>query len=418
MSACDATTAAAVAMHDHGIERPRRHQRVEGVVQRLGVMQQPRRLAEVVEQQCRQRHGEPREADRPAAEVPHVGVQRLAARHHQHHRARGSGSRSARRRGRSGWRGSGLMAASTDGIRSEAAHARAARCRRTRSPSPDRTPRRRAPCRCAAPGRAPAGSPPTRYGTQPSKMLVATVRPSTAPSTEMAGVMMPSPYSSAAPNRPAPIEHRAPPRRRLPVRPDQREQRQDAALAPVVGPQHERDVLEGDHEVHRPEHERHDAHHVLARGRQAVHRVEALLERVERAGADVAVDDTERREGQERQFARRATGAGVVCHGRRRIRPRLTGWRRPPAGRSSPRSASARRTGCRRSIMRPPMTNVGVEGTLIFMPSSKLAWMRPAYFALSMQASYLRHVDAERLRQACAAGSPRPDLNAQSFCAS
>ena len=37
------------------------------------------------------------------------------------------------------------------------------------------------------------------------KAGVATLMPSTAPSTEMAGVMTPSPYSSAAPNRPSPI---------------------------------------------------------------------------------------------------------------------------------------------------------------------------------------------------------------------
>ena len=54
------------------------------------------------------------------------------------------------------------------------------------------------------------------------------------------------------------------------VRPHQREQRQDAALAAVVGAQDERDVLEGDHEVQRPEHERQHAEHVLARGREPV----------------------------------------------------------------------------------------------------------------------------------------------------
>jgi hypothetical protein len=39
--------------------------------------------------------------------------------------------------------------------------------------------------------------------TQCSSAGVATARPSIAPSTEMAGVMMPSPYSSADPNNPA-----------------------------------------------------------------------------------------------------------------------------------------------------------------------------------------------------------------------
>ena len=51
----------------------------------------------------------------------------------------------------------------------------------------------------------------TTYG---SSTGVATPRPSTAPSTEMAGVMMPSPYSSAAPKIPRAISQ---PRSLLPV---------------------------------------------------------------------------------------------------------------------------------------------------------------------------------------------------------
>ena len=35
----------------------------------------------------RKHHAEPGDPDRPLAEVPHVGVQGLAARDHQHHRS-------------------------------------------------------------------------------------------------------------------------------------------------------------------------------------------------------------------------------------------------------------------------------------------------------------------------------------------
>ena len=76
----------------------------------------------------------------------------------------------------------------------------------------------------------------------------------------------------------------------------QRRQRQDAALAAVVGAQDEDAVLDRDDEDQRPEDERQHAEDVLGRGGDGVRAVEALAHRVERAGADVAVDDAERGE--------------------------------------------------------------------------------------------------------------------------
>ncbi len=204
ISACEATTAAAVAMHDHRVECPRRVPAHRRVVQCVGMLQQQRRLPEVVEQQCGQRHGEPGEADRAAAEVTHVGVQRLAARHHQHHRSEDEEAgeavvaEEAHRMDRVHGRKDGR-------IRGKPAHPEQ---RNAHEPDHHDRPEDVTHARgaaSAAPGTAAAGSPPTGTGPTLSKMLVATVRPSTAPSTEMAGVMMPSPYSSAAPNRPAPM---------------------------------------------------------------------------------------------------------------------------------------------------------------------------------------------------------------------
>ena len=43
-------------------------------------------LAEVVEHQRWQHHGEPGQANRELAEVPHIGIQRLDAGDRQHHR--------------------------------------------------------------------------------------------------------------------------------------------------------------------------------------------------------------------------------------------------------------------------------------------------------------------------------------------
>jgi hypothetical protein len=78
--------------------------------------------------------------------------------------------------------------------------------------------------------------------------------------------------------------------------PDERHERQDAALAAVVSPHDEGEVLEGDHEDHRPDHQREDADHVLGGGIDAVLAAEALLEGVERAGTDVAVHHAQRAE--------------------------------------------------------------------------------------------------------------------------
>jgi hypothetical protein len=89
-------------------------------------------------------------------------------------------------------------------------------------------------------------------------------------------------------------EHRATgdevPRRTL----DERRQRHDAALAVVVGAHDERDVLDRDDQGNRPEHERHHAIDVRTRGTDhAAVQGEHGLDRVERAGADVAEDDAE-----------------------------------------------------------------------------------------------------------------------------
>jgi hypothetical protein len=69
---------------------------------------------------------------------------------------------------------------------------------------------------------------------------------------------------------------------------------EDAALAVVVGAQDEDAVLDRDDEDERPEDERQHAEDVGGRRGDGVRAVEALAQRVERAGADVPVDDAER----------------------------------------------------------------------------------------------------------------------------
>ena len=77
--------------------------------------------------------------------------------------------------------------------------------------------------------------------------------------------------------------------------PGQRGQRHDAALAVVVGAHEDADVLDRDDQRHRPEHQRDDPVDVVhRRAHRAVVDGEHGLQRVERAGADVAEDDAER----------------------------------------------------------------------------------------------------------------------------
>ena len=78
----------------------------------------------------------------------------------------------------------------------------------------------------------------------------------------------------------------------------QRHQGQHAALAAIVGAHHHDDVFQGDDDDQRPGDQRQDAQHVVMRRAEAGEFAEALLDRVERAGADVAEDDAERRQGE------------------------------------------------------------------------------------------------------------------------
>ncbi|MCY1413596.1 hypothetical protein D9M71_290290 [compost metagenome] len=71
----------------HGQQRPARRQQVEGVTCGGGGGEDRRALAEVVQHQARQDQEEPGAGDGLAAEVAHVGVQRLGTGQRQHHRA-------------------------------------------------------------------------------------------------------------------------------------------------------------------------------------------------------------------------------------------------------------------------------------------------------------------------------------------
>ena len=99
----------------------------------------------------------------------------------------------------------------------------------------------------------------------------------------------------------------------------ERHQGQDAALAVIVGAEHEDQVLDGDDEDQRPGDEREDAEDIGRGRRDGVRSAEAFPERVERARADVAIDDAERREdGRGERSAARGTAGAFGAGGRGR----------------------------------------------------------------------------------------------------
>ncbi len=92
-----------------------------------------------------------------------------------------------------------------------------------------------------------------------------------------------------------------PPRAIVGLLEDQGEEGEHASLAPVVGAQDEGDVLDADDEDQRPDDEGEEAEDVRLVRREPVFGLERLLHGVERARPDVAVDDAERRQRQQRQ---------------------------------------------------------------------------------------------------------------------
>ena len=114
------------------------------------------------------------------------------------------------------------------------------------------------PCRCTT--NRPMMITAVIGTTSSASLGSTTFRPSTADSTEIAGVIMLSPKNSAAPRIPSADSTPDDACTRPLAEPaHQRDQRHDAALAVVVGAHHQRDVGEGDDDHHRPEDQRHHA---------------------------------------------------------------------------------------------------------------------------------------------------------------
>ena len=99
----------------------------------------------------------------------------------------------------------------------------------------------------------------------------------------------------------------------------QRHQCERAALAVVIGPQQDHHIFQRDHDDQRPQDQRDDAKHRM-RGRLAARacRSDGLAQRIERAGADVAIDHAD---AADHERGKTGGGMGVAMPvGRRRFR--------------------------------------------------------------------------------------------------
>ena len=110
--------------------------------------------------------------------------------------------------------------------------------------------------------------------------------------------------------------------RRPSARRRQRRQRERAALAVVVGAQQDQHVFERDGDDQRPHDQRQHAEHDVTGDRLvAAGRDRRLAEGVERAGADIAVDDADAAERQREKAGGRASwpSCGGLAGGRRLV---------------------------------------------------------------------------------------------------
>ena len=110
----------------------------------------------------------------------------------------------------------------------------------------------------------------------------------------------------------------------------QREQRQHPALAVVVGAHQHDDVLDGDDQDQRPQHQAHHPDDFLAHQPVGRRLAQRLAKRVERTGPDIAEDDPDRADGQgDQALAGSMAGRRIGLIGRRR--GCAIGHRKPPA---------------------------------------------------------------------------------------
>ena len=279
---------------DDGIEKGTRRQEVERVLDGVGNAQHQGALPEIVEQERGKDKGEPGEADGSATEVPHVRVQRFRPGHDEHDRAEHQKA------------GSPVIEEELDTVpRAQRAQNRGPANDLEDAERRDRPePREHDRTEDAAHPRRPVllkekeqeedeqrgrkhvglkrrcGDLETFSGAEHGDC-----RRDDTVTVQQGGAEEPQRGQQAT----------------SPPLSQQGEQRYDAAFAAIVQTHDEGDVLDAHDEDQRPDDEREHAVDRRDSGRQPVLGVEACPEGVERAGADIAVDDAQGGQGQSRE---------------------------------------------------------------------------------------------------------------------
>ena len=342
-----------------------------------------RALAEIVEQQRRHDEREPGQSNRPLAEVSHVRVERLGARHREHDRAEREKSDAA-------VVGEELQAVQRiqrgENARFFRDFPQAQAADRHEPDAHDRAERRADSSRAKA--LYSEQHEQDHHGHRHDHALErrrddvqafdrakhGDHRCDHAVAVEQRRAEEPESDEDDAPPRPRPAL----------LLQEQREQRENAALAAVVGAHDEHEVLHGDDEHEQPHDQRQHAVHV-GRGRRnrVLLRRETLLQRVERARPDVAVDDAERGQREEAEpFAPRVCFDGVTLRNRCRVkssrragRLRRAAWKRQRRRLGGPRAGWGR-TGDRargRRIARVTASRSRVRGHERCFSNSRVA---------------------------------------------
>ncbi len=363
MTACEAMTVARVERATRAMNVVLRHQVEEHLMDLAGIGDDQRALAEIVEQQARHDEAEPGHADRPAAEMAHVGVERLGAGDGQHDRAEGPedaqpliGDEAVGVDRVDGVEHGGML-----GDLPQAEHAQ--------HQEPDQHDRPEQPAdigRAARLQQEQGDQDQSASGTTNGVKAGATAeRPSTALITEIGrgddGVAVEQRQADHGQQGDGVPDVAA-----LAVQPmgGKRRQREHAALALVVGAHDQGDVLDGDGERYRPEQHRQDAQHVLGRRRHAGPVQEGLAKGIDRAGADVAEHHPQRADDQ--------PGGGGLVMGRSRDVGGDGRWSKGGRGHDIERRQGWRR----RDGLRPRLPPVNAPN-LAELRRKRLTWNRP-----------------------------------------
>jgi hypothetical protein len=278
--------------HQQRHASPFGREQVERILDRRGIAEDQRALAEIVEQERREYEKEPRAADRPLAEMAHVRVERLDARDRQHDGAERDerDGRVARDEAR------GVHRVDRDQHAGPAQHLAPAEHREDDEPQRHHRPEHRTELAGAAALHGEQDHEDDDADGHDERMKRG---------HDDAEALHRAEHGNRRRDHAVAVEHRRPEDAEAEQPPPQpillldaarheRRQREDAAFAAVVGPHDQRDVLERHHDDQRPQERRQDAEDVRRGYRQAELPGEGRAQRVERARADVAVDDADR----------------------------------------------------------------------------------------------------------------------------